>query len=126
MPGTDGEMEEDETLEPFIDWLRRATHISEQLANKHGLQDWVDAQRSRKWRLAGHVARRTDGRWSTKLLSLTPDGYRCQGRPLTRWRDELVSFTASVCEADWRALAQDRATWAAMEEGFVNNFHLVS
>ena len=126
VPDTDGESEEaeleEETLEPFIDWLKRATHISEELAHKHGLQDWVDAQRSRKWRLAGHIARRTDGRWSTKLLSWSPSGHRSQGHPMTRWRDELVSFTWSVYGrgADWREIAQDRATWIALEEGFVN------
>jgi len=85
MPDTDEELEaetEEETLEPFIDWLKRATHISEELAHKHGLQDWVDAQRSRKWRLAGHIARRTDGRWSTKLLTWSPTGHRSQGHPM--------------------------------------------
>jgi len=126
VPDTDRESDEaeleEETLEPFIDWLKRATHISEEHAHKHGLQDWVDAQRSRKWRLAGHIARRTDGRWSTKLLSWSPSGHRSQGHPMTRWRDELVSFTSSVYGrgADWREIAQDRATWIALEEGFVN------
>ena len=126
VPDTDGESEEaeleEETLEPFIDWLKRATHISEELAHKHGLQDWADAQRSRKWRLAGHIARRTDGRWFTKLLSWSPSGHRSRGHPMTRWRDELVSFTSSVYGrgADWREIAQDRATWIALEEGFVN------
>ena len=63
------EEEEVHTLESFIDLLRRATHISEDLAQTCGVQDWVSQQRCRKWRLAGRTARRTDGHWSAKLLS---------------------------------------------------------
>ena len=127
-PGEDTEVDEAELLEPFVDWLRRATHISEDLAQKQHVQDWVAGQRARKWRLAGHTARRTDGRWSTKLLFWTPAGYRNRGRPVTRWADELCDFVAKVYGdgADWRAIAQDRATWNALEEDFVNKAYLAA
>ena len=114
------EEEEVDTLESFVDWLRRAKHISEDLAKKRGLQDWVVQQRCRKWRLAGHTARRTDGRWSTKLLSWSPTGHRTRGRPMKRWCDELEAFVTSVYGpgADWTDIAQDRESWKLLEDGF--------
>ena len=40
------EIDVEDTLEPFIDWLRRATHISEDIAHRNGVQDWVVAQQA--------------------------------------------------------------------------------
>ncbi|CAH2267506.1 jg22594 [Pararge aegeria aegeria] len=43
-----------------------------------------------KWQWAGHIARRTDGRWSLKVLEWRPrTGKRSVGRPPTRWIDEI-------------------------------------
>jgi hypothetical protein len=39
-----------------------------------------------KWQWAGHIARRTDGRWGGKVLEWRPrTGRRSVGRPPTRW-----------------------------------------
>jgi hypothetical protein len=44
-----------------------------------------------KWQWAGHIARRTDGRWGGKVLEWRPRaGRRSVGRPPTRWTDDLV------------------------------------
>ena len=46
---------------------------------------------SAKWRWAGHVCRREDGRWSRKLIDWQPrTGHRNVGRPPARWRDDIV------------------------------------
>eukprot|EP00973_Karenia_brevis_P085151 11818440-Karenia_brevis.AAC.1 len=79
---TSGDTENEQELEPWIVWLRRATGISESLAQQYGVCDWVEEQKRRKWRLAGHTARRDDARWSWKLLSWLPaEGKRSLGRP---------------------------------------------
>ena len=40
------------------------------------------------WMWAGHVLRRTDNRWTTKVTEWRPgDGMRGRGRQKTRWRD---------------------------------------
>ena len=45
----DNQSEQDvDVLEPFFVWIQRATHISEDLARKQGVRDWVDAQRARR------------------------------------------------------------------------------
>ena len=114
---------EDELLEHWAVWIRRVTSISEGSAKRVGIRDWVDEQRSRKWRLAGHMARRTDSRWSTRILNWRPSqGYRSRGRPCKRWGDEMEKFICNVFGdgARWETFALERETWSALEEDFVN------
>eukprot|EP00973_Karenia_brevis_P043222 5988036-Karenia_brevis.AAC.1 len=48
-----GNQEQDTAdLEPWVDWLRRTTHVAEQAMRRAGVQDWVSQQRGRKWILA--------------------------------------------------------------------------
>ena len=123
----DSSWDAEETLEPWIDWLKRATVISEDLARTHGVRDWVDEQRCRKWRLAGHTARRSDNRWSTKLIEATmPWGYRAPGHPCRRWDDELQKFIMEFWneKSDWKDIAQLREVWKALELDFINKVGL--
>ncbi|CAH2235562.1 jg9251 [Pararge aegeria aegeria] len=58
-----------------------------------------------KWQWAGHIARRTDGRWGLKVLEWLPrTGKRSVGRPQTRWTDDI----RRVAGRRWRQAAQDR------------------
>ena len=59
-----------------------------------------------KWQWAGHIARRTDGRWGRKVLEWRPrTGRRCVGRPPTRWTDDLVK----VAGIRWMRVARGRS-----------------
>ena len=70
----DEEEEEDAVNESWVEWVQRATHIAELAARKYQVTDWAAAHLSRKWRLAGHTARRTDHRWSTVALDFCVEG----------------------------------------------------
>ncbi|CAH2104279.1 unnamed protein product [Euphydryas editha] len=49
-----------------------------------------------KWQWAGHIARRTDGRWNRKVLKWRPrTGKRSVGRPFARWTDDLRKVAGS-------------------------------
>ncbi|KAI8423563.1 hypothetical protein MSG28_012655 [Choristoneura fumiferana] len=65
-----------------------------------------------KWQLAGHIARRTDGRWGQKVLEWRPrTGRRAVvGRLLTKWSDDLVKIAGSR----WTRKAEDRSEWRAL------------
>ena len=112
----------EDTLEPWLDWFRRATHTAEDLAKKHFVQDWVDESHKRKWRLAGHMARRTDERWATCLLNWVPStGRRKVGHPVKRWGDELAVFHRVVFDNTfWQTSAQCRTSWSLLEEDFAS------
>ena len=108
-----------EEKEGWIEWLTRTAGALEHQINKGTLVDWVTEQRRRKWRWAGHVARRTDGRWSTRTLHWIPiKGERARGRPATRWEDDLTKFAASR-DAKWEVWAKDRGMWDYLEAEYV-------
>eukprot|EP00973_Karenia_brevis_P019994 2744639-Karenia_brevis.AAC.1 len=110
-------------LENWIDWIRRTTSIAEGHLHKIVLDDWVHAARRRKFKFAGHVARREDGRWSTQVSTWIPEtGYRQIGRPKRRWRDVLDTFFQrlwGVTIGFWQVPAQDRERWKRLERTFV-------
>ena len=120
-PGETGPIE----LEDWVDFVRRATGIAEEALSKTKLEDWVAGQRRRKWRWAGHVARRTDHRWSNKVLHcIELQGRRHAGHPKTRWRDSIetfVSMHATVSGREWLDLAQDNNKWKSFEDKFVHS-----
>ncbi|XP_047543296.1 uncharacterized protein LOC125075632 [Vanessa atalanta] len=57
-----------------------------------------------KWQWAGHVCRRTDGRWSRRVLEWRPRiGKRSVGRPPARWTDDLMKVAGTDCRCDYIA-----------------------
>ena len=68
-------------FECWAEWLKRTTFLVEDICSQMELEDWVAAQRKRKWQFAGHVSRRDDGRWNTQTLDYGKDGSRRAGIP---------------------------------------------
>eukprot|EP00973_Karenia_brevis_P009257 1255515-Karenia_brevis.AAC.1 len=103
--------------------MKRCTSLVESCLSELKLDDWVVEQRRRKWRLAGHTVRRTDGRWSTAMCEWTPtDGYRRRGHPVKRWDTDLDAFFAStqgLTKRAWIVVAQNRKLWQNLENDFV-------
>ena len=86
---------------------------------KARVEDWVTEHRRRKWRWAGHVVRREDRRWATRLLDWEPTGgVRAVGRPVARWEDVIAKFMKDAA-VPWRELARDRDKWSSLEADFV-------
>ena len=89
------------------------------IIEKIGVPDWAEEQRRRLWRWAGHTAKREDGRWTRAVLVWLPNGIRKRGHPKRRWEDALLEFwIAEYGCTKWRAAAQDRDQWKAMERHF--------
>ena len=125
-----GEQANEETaaadpLENYVSWIIRATCVAEGAAEKAGVSDWVATQRRRKWMLAGHLARRHDGRWSKKLIEWEPTrGTRRRGHPKLRWDDAIKMFLQTRMDVDggaWLALAQDCEGWSALAAAFAGD-----
>ena len=76
------------------------------------------------WIWAGHVARRTDGRWSKTLLDWIPaQGTRRQRRPDLRWEDDMDVFFKRHFQLDkglWKEFAQDRRSWEEFADDFLS------
>ena len=94
---------------------KRASWIREQT----GVKDILEAIKEQKWKWAGEVARKEDGRWSRRVTDWTPrDGKRGRGRPDRRWRDEIERFAGVT----WHRLAQSCESWKKLGEAFVQQW----
>ena len=104
----DGDDDSDKMIEPWVEWIKRATHTAEHAARKVGVSSWVTSQCKAKLRLAGHVARRWDGRWSARCLRWMPPKVRRLGRPRSTWQDYIKENFGN----GWMEIAQDRVDWS--------------
>ena len=78
--------------------------------------------KSRRMRLAGHVARMEEGRGVHKVLVGKPEGKRLLGRPRCRWEDNIKMDLQEVGKGcgDWMELAQGRDRWRALVSTVMN------
>ena len=87
------------------EWIREQTK----------LRDILETISKAKWTWAGHLTRRTDNRWTTKLTFWQPRGHtRNKGRPKFRWRDDLDKF-----RKHWHRDTSDRLRWRQMGKAYV-------
>ena len=105
--------------EDWVDYIRRSTRTAERCMEDNGVENWVAAQRRRKWRWAGHVARLADRRWTQLALSWTPDGSRRVGRPVTTWENDLIHFVRERTNGQsWFKYAASRENWKGLEDDY--------
>ena len=78
--------------------------------------------KSRRMRLAGHVARMGEERVVYRVLVGKPEGSRPLGRPRRRWVDNIRMDLQEVgCGyMDWIGLSQDRDRWRTLVSAVVN------
>ena len=92
---------------------------NEVLRHKTKVTDIVQICSKLKWQWAGHVCRRTDDRWSRKVLEWRPRvGKRRVGRPPARWTDDLKKVAGS----GWMKKAGDRALWRSLGEAYLQQW----
>ena len=78
--------------------------------------------KSRRMRLAGHVARMGEERAVYSVLVGEPEGKRPLGRPRHRWMGNIRTGLQEVgCgNVDWIGLAQDRDRWRTVVSAVMN------
>jgi hypothetical protein len=78
--------------------------------------------KSRKMRLAGHIARIGEKRNAYKILVGKPGGKRPLGRPKRRWEDNIKIDHREIGWGgmDWIDLAQNRDQWRALVNTVMN------
>jgi len=101
------------------EWRRRH---NEELNDPYCSPNIVRVIKSRRVRLAGHVARMGDRRGVYKVLVGKHEGKRPLGRPRPTWEDNNKTYFQEVgwgC-TDWNKLAQDRDRWRAFVNAVMN------
>ena len=78
--------------------------------------------KSRRMRLAGHVARMAEARGMYRVFLRKPEGKRPLGRPRRRWVYNIMMGLQEVgCGyMDWIGLAQDRDGWRTLVSAVMN------
>ena len=78
--------------------------------------------KSRRLRLAGHVARLEEGRCAFKTLIGKPTGKRPLGRPRRRWENNIrIDLNEILINTrNWVVSAQDRDYWRALVYAALN------
>lgn len=90
-----------------IEWIRQKTQVT----------DVIHRVKTLKWQWTGHLARRTDNRWITKITQWCPRNIkRPRKRPNLRWDHDIKKLTGTT----WPRLANIRQQWAQLKEQYVN------
>ncbi len=80
------------------------------------VEDILMTIKNKKWIWGGHIMRRRDNRWTTRVTEWQPrNGRRNQGRQRVRWRDEIRAFAGP----SWGSLTSDREKWRMLGKAFV-------
>ena len=95
---------------------------NEELNDLYTSPNIVRAIKSRRMRWAGHVARMGEERGVYRVLVAKPEGRRPQGRPRSRWVDNIRMDLQEVgCGyMDWIGLAQVRDRWRTLVSAVMN------
>ena len=124
--------DEDDHLEPWVDWLKRTTHYIEDQLTHLNIESWVHQARRRIWNWAQRVANQPPDRWANQLINWQPHLHfegtvrrhgRRQARPRARWDDNISSFLKKCVgeECAWTMLAKDTAQWSNLADQFVDD-----
>ena len=87
-----------------------------EIRKKTKVKDIIKLSYQKKWKWAGHLARREDNRWTKRVTEWIPrNGRRSRGRQKKRWYDDIED----QCGKTWMRRAKDRKWWRSHEEGYV-------
>jgi hypothetical protein len=95
---------------------------NEELHKVYSSPDIIRQVKSRRMRLAGHVALMGEERKVYKSLVGKPEGKRPLGRPRRRWEDgiRMALREIGLGGVDWIRLAQDIDRWRAVVSAAMN------
>ena len=125
------ELSDDDVLEPWPDFIRRATQIADEHLEKANVQDWAAAYLRKQWQWARRIAQQSPDRWSRCVVQWNPQidnperACRPQAHPHKRWDDDINMYLRAQHNNNgeqppqhWLNAAQ-HPEWKEMESDYV-------
>ena len=130
-PPADDEEEAAEFLEPWVDWIKRATQKSEAAITRLRINSWASTVRQRKWKWMQKLSATSEREWTRQVVQWSPQlepvytAKRKAGRPKTRWADDIKKYIGNalgreVAIADILQIASTE-DWDTLEADFVRH-----
>jgi hypothetical protein len=94
-------------------WRTKTNEELYHLIKHNNIINQITAQRL-SW--YGHVQRMSDDRMVKKIYKWKPVTTRLQGRPKSRWDDNVKQDTCKMKIKNWIAYVQDRGKWRDVAE----------
>ena len=105
----------------YANWMQETAKECKKELQKHKVTNWVNGQRSRQFGMAGHVIRKTDGRWSNALINWY------EGKPVGKnttnqyWEHDIEAWIKKKFPGDhstWQQLAKDPDKWTKWRDEY--------
>ena len=94
-------------------WIREQTKVI----------DVMERIASLKWSWAGHIARRTDNRWTKAIMEWRPPTTRPVGRPPERWTNGIKKYLKDKHQiTNWQQAAMNRTEWKKFGEAYIQQW----
>ena len=121
---------DEDLLEPWPEFMKRATQIVNTQIDKHNIEEWTTTYFRRKWRWAARIAKQPTNRWSQLAAYWDPEIHdarratRAQSRPRKRWDDLINDFLHTLDSEDgqplrWMNMACNTTQWTKLEAQFI-------
>lgn len=112
-------------LEPWVDWIKRATRAARAAATQAGVRFWLEAHLQSRWRWAGHVILMEEDRLASRSLQWRDSVWWSQEKDLPvqlrtrrphrtkwfRWEDELKRYAVHCGWASWQEMTRQGSVW---------------
>ena len=127
MPSSDKKDNSEDILEPWTEWIQRATRHVEQQLRKLNIESWVHTARRKQWQWAQKVMTLTNTRWARRAIQWEPvlttkTAHRAVGHPRKRWDDDIQRYIDAKIEngVNWKVICKDEYLWSELEDDFVH------
>ena len=109
----------------YANWIQETSKECKKELQKYKVTNLVNGQRSRQFGMAGHVMRKTDGRWSNALLKW--DEGKMQGHNTTTlyWEHDIEVWIKRRFPDDhstWQQLARNAEQWTKLRNEYAEDW----
>ena len=107
----------------YNNWQQETTNSCKKELDKYKVTDWVVGQRARQFGFAGHTMRRTDGRWTTALITWHDGNQNKVHKPIKSkdWDYDIIKWFKNSFPKDhreWQEIAQNREVWTGLKDRY--------